>query len=82
VVKPQTWYLVELKALQGTGTGELHVYLNAVETLTATGLMNYQNNGIDHVSVGGGITADQAITWYCTGAIASTGNIGSQHNSH
>ncbi len=65
------WYLVELKASQGAGDGEVRFYLNNAETLTATGLTNDNNAGIDHVSVGGGITADQPIAWYCGGAVAA-----------
>ena len=77
-VQPNTWYLVELKAVQGAGNGEVHFYLNNVETLSATGLTNNNNTGIDHVSVGGGITADRAISWYCASAAASTEYIGPQ----
>jgi hypothetical protein len=77
-VEPNVWYLVELKAVQGAGTGEAHFYLNDVEVLNATGLINNNNPGIDHVSVGGGITADQSLTWYCAGAIASTEHVGPQ----
>jgi hypothetical protein len=75
-VSPDTWYLVELKAVQGAGNGEAHFYLNNVETLNATGLTNDSNQGINHVSVGGGITSDQPITWYCASAIASTQYVG------
>jgi hypothetical protein len=74
-VQAGTWYLVELKALQGAGDGEAHFYLNNVETLKATGLTN-NNSGIDHVSIGGGITADQPITWYCGGAVAAQTYVG------
>ncbi|MCW4000691.1 MAG: hypothetical protein NWE93_10665 [Candidatus Bathyarchaeota archaeon] len=74
-----TWYLVELKAVRGNGTGEVHFYLNDKETLNATGLVNCNNAGIDHVSVGGGVTANQAVCWYCTSAIASTQYIGPKH---
>ena len=77
-VQPQRWYLVELKAVQGAGNGEVHLYLNDVETLNAAALTNNKNSGIDHVSIGGGITADQPITWYCAGAIAATGYVGPQ----
>jgi hypothetical protein len=75
-VQAGTWYLVELKALQGAGDGEAHFYLNNVETLNATGLTNNNNAGIDHVSIGGGITADQPITWYCGGAVAAQTYVG------
>jgi hypothetical protein len=75
-VQAETWYLVELKAVQGAGDGEAHFYLNNVETLNATGLTNNGNAGIDHVSIGGGITADQPITWYCGGAIAAQTYVG------
>ncbi len=75
-VSSDTWYLVELKAVRGAGDGEVHFYLNNVEALNATGLINTNNAGIDHVSVGGGITADQPVTWYCASAIASTEHIG------
>jgi outer membrane biosynthesis protein TonB len=74
-VSPNTWYLIELEATQGNKTGEIHFYLNDVETLNATCLIN-NHNGIDHVSVGGGITADQPISWYCDSAVASTEHIG------
>ena len=77
-VEPNVWYLVELKAVQGAGIGEAHFYLNDVEVLNAAGLTNDNNPGIDHVSVGGGITADQSLTWYCAGAIASTEHVGPQ----
>jgi hypothetical protein len=76
-VSPNTWYLVELKAAEGAGNGEAHFYLNDLETLNATGLTN-TNNGIDHVSVGGEITADQPVTWYCNSAIAATQYVGPQ----
>ena len=75
-VLTDTWYLVELNAVEGAGNGEVHLFLNDVETLNATGLTNNLNSGIDHISVGGGITADQAITWYCASAAASTGHVG------
>jgi hypothetical protein len=75
-VQAGTWYLVELKAVQGAGNGEAHFYLNNVETLNATGLTNNDNAGIDHVSIGGGITADQPITWYCGGAVAAQTYVG------
>ncbi|HSV49984.1 MAG TPA: hypothetical protein VLH35_06675 [Candidatus Acidoferrales bacterium] len=75
-VQEDTWYLVELKAIQGNGTGEVHFYLNNVEALNATGLVNNNNSGINHVSIGGGITADNPVTWYCGGAIAATQYIG------
>ncbi len=75
-VLPNTWYLVELNAVEGAGNGEVHLFLNDAETLNATGLTNNLNSGIDHVSVGGGITADQAITWYCASAVASTEHVG------
>ena len=75
-VLPNTWYLVELNAVQGAGNGQVHLFLNDVETLNATGLTNDNNSGIDHVSVGGGITADQAISWYCASAAASTQHVG------
>ncbi len=71
-----TWYLVELKAVQSAGNGEVHFYLNDVEILNATNLTNNHNDGINHVSVGGGITADQPVTWYCASAVASTEHIG------
>jgi len=77
-VSPNVWYLIELKAVQGTDNGEVHFYLNDEEILNATGLANNNNNGIDHVSVGGGITADQAVTWYCASAVASTEHVGPQ----
>ena len=77
-VEPNMWYLVELKAVQGAENGEVHFYLNDVEILNALGLTNNNNSGIDHVSVGGGIAADQAITWYCASAIASTEHVGPQ----
>lgn len=77
-VEPNVWYLVELKAVQGAGTGEAHFYLNDVEVLNAAGLTNNNNPGIDHVSVGGGITADQSLTWYCASAMASTEHVGPQ----
>jgi hypothetical protein len=77
-VSADVWYLIELKAVQGPGNGEAHLYLDNQELLTATGLSNDNNNGIDHVSVGGGITADQAVTWYCASAVASTEYIGPQ----
>jgi hypothetical protein len=70
-VHADTWYLVELKAKQGAGDGEVRFYLNDVETLAATGLTNSNNAGIDHVSIGGGITVDQPITWYYGGAVAA-----------
>jgi hypothetical protein len=75
-VQADTWYLVELKAIQGNGTGEVHFYLNNAEALNATGLVNNNNSGINHVSIGGGITADQPVTWYCGGAVAATQYIG------
>jgi hypothetical protein len=75
-VSSNTWYLVELKAVQGAGNGEVHFYLNNIDTLNATNLTNNNNSGIDHVSVGGGITSDQAVSWFCTSAIASTDHIG------
>jgi len=75
-VSANTWYLVELKAVQDAKYGEIHFYLNNIETLTATNLANNNNEGINHVSVGGGITADQAVSWFCTSAIASTEHIG------
>jgi len=71
-VSPNTWYLVELKGTQGAGNGEVHFYLNDIEILNATNLSNTHNPGIDHISVGGGITAEQPVTWYCASAIAST----------
>jgi hypothetical protein len=77
-VLPNVWYLVELKAVRGAGNGEAHFYLNDEEILNATGLTNNHNNGIDHVSVGGGVTADQPVSWYCASAIASTQYIGPQ----
>jgi hypothetical protein len=77
-VSSNTWYLVELQAVQGAGNGEVHFYLNNVETLNALGLTNNNNSGIDHVSIGGGITADQAVSWYCAGAVASTEYVGPQ----
>lgn len=75
-VSAGTWYLVELHGIQGSGDGEVHFYLNNVETLNATGLTNNVNPGIDHVSIGGGITADQPVTWYCGGAVAATKYVG------
>ncbi len=75
-IQPGTWYLVELKAVQGSGNGEAHFYLNNVETLTATGLTNNHNIGLNHVSIGGGITADRAISWYYASAVASTEYVG------
>lgn len=75
-VQAGTWYLVELQAIQGNGTGEARFYLENQETLNATGLVNDHNAGIDHVSIGGGITADQPVTWYCGGAVAATAYIG------
>jgi hypothetical protein len=75
-VSADTWYLVEVKAIQGGGDGEVHFYLNNVETLSATGLTNNLNAGIDHVSIGGGITADQPVIWYCGGAVAATQYVG------
>ena len=80
-VLTNTWYLVELKAVQDAEYGEVHFYLNNIETLTATNLTNNNNEGIDHVSVGGGITADQAVSWFCTSAIASTEHIGPKHTT-
>ena len=80
-VAADNWYLIELKAVQGAGNGEVHFYLNAVETLNATGLINNSNSGIDHVSVGGGITADQPISWYCASAVASTQYVGPQQST-
>jgi hypothetical protein len=53
-------------------------YLDNVETLNASGLINNNNLGIDHVSVGGGITADRPVSWYCAGAVASTEYVGPQ----
>jgi hypothetical protein len=75
-VQSDTWYLVELKAVRGNGTGEVHFYLNNAEALNATGLTNIHNTGIDHLSVGGGVTANQPVTWYCTNTLASTEYIG------
>ena len=75
-IQAGTWYLVELKAVEGVGNGEAQFYLNNVETLNASGLTNNDNAGIDHVSIGGGITADQAITWYCGGAVAAQTYVG------
>jgi hypothetical protein len=75
-VLPNIWYLVELKAVQGAGNGEVHFYLDNIDTLNATNLTNNNNPGIDHVSVGGGITTDQAVSWFCTSAIASTDHVG------
>jgi len=75
-VSADTWYLVEIKAIQGGGDGEVHFFLNNVETLSATGLTNNANAGIDHVSIGGGITADQPVIWYCGGAVAATQYVG------
>jgi len=80
-VQSGTWYLVELKAIQGNGTGEVRFYLNNQETLNATGLKNDHNAGIDHVSIGGGITADKPVTWYCGGAVAATAYIGPESSS-
>jgi hypothetical protein len=77
-VLANTWYLVELSAVQGAGNGEVHLFLNDVETLNVTGLTNNMNSGIDQFTVGGGITADQAISWYCASAVASTGHVGPQ----
>lgn len=75
-VQAQTWYLVELKGVQAAGSGEVHCYVNDVEILSATELTNNHNSGIDHVSVGGGISADHPIAWYCASAVASTEHIG------
>jgi hypothetical protein len=75
-VSAGTWYLVELQGIQGSGDGEVHFYLNNQETLNATGLTNNANPGIDHVSIGGGITADQPVKWYCGGAVAATKYVG------
>ncbi len=75
-VAAQTWYLVELKGVQANGTGEVHCYVNDEEILNATNLTNNYNSGIDHVSVGGGVSADKPIVWYCASAIASTEHIG------
>ncbi len=75
-VSADKWYLVEIKAIQGGGDGEVHFYLDNVETLSATGLTNNANAGIDHVSIGGGITADQPVVWYCGGAVAATQYVG------
>jgi hypothetical protein len=75
-VQAGTWYLVELKAVQGAGNGEAHFYLNNAETLNASGLTNNDSAGIDHVSIGGGITANQPITWYCGGAVAAQTYVG------
>jgi hypothetical protein len=80
-VSPNIWYLVELKAVQDAKYGEIHFYLNNIETLTATNLSNNNNEGIDHVSVGGGITADQAVSWFCTSAIASTEHVGPKQST-
>jgi hypothetical protein len=77
-VTANTWYLVELQAVQGAGNGEVRFYLDNVETLNASGLTNNNNLGIDHVSVGGGITADRPVSWYCAGAVASTEYVGPQ----
>ena len=74
IVLSNHWYLVELNAVEGAGKGEVHLFLDDVETLNATALTN-NNSGIDHVSVGGGITADQAITWYCASVAASTEHV-------
>jgi hypothetical protein len=75
-VSANTWYLVEINAIQGGGDGEVHFYLDNIETLSATGLTNNANAGIDHVSIGGGITADQPVVWYCGGAVAATQYVG------
>jgi hypothetical protein len=75
-VQANTWYLVELKAVQGAGNGEVHFYLDNAEILNAIGLTNNHNAGIDHVSIGGGITADQPIAWYCGGAVAAQTYVG------
>lgn len=75
-VSANTWYLVEINAIQGGGNGEVHFYIDNVETLSATGLTNNANAGIDHVSIGGGITADQPVVWYCGGAVAATQYVG------
>lgn len=75
-VQADTWYLVELQAIEGDGSGEVHFYLNNVDALSATGLVNNNNAGIDHISIGGGITADQPVIWHCGGAVASTQYIG------
>lgn len=75
-VQAQTWYLVELKGVQAAGSGEVHCYVNDEEILSATELTNNHNSGIDHVSVGGGISADHPIAWYCASAVASTEHIG------
>ncbi len=80
-VATQTWYLVELKGVQGAGTGEVHFYVNDEEILSAANLTNNHNLGIDHVSVGGGISADQPVTWYCASAVASTEHVGPKLDS-
>jgi hypothetical protein len=80
-VAPNTWYLVELKGIQGAGTGEVHLYLNDAELLSAQNLTNNHNAGIDHVSVGGGITADQPVAWYCASAVASTEYVGPKESA-
>ena len=64
------WYTIELDTAQGNGNGTIHFRVNGVETLTALNLNNNQN-GIDHISVGGGITADRPITWYCASVQAT-----------
>ena len=51
IVLSNHWYLVELNAVEGAGKGEVHLFLDDVETLNATALTN-NNSGIDHVSVG------------------------------
>ena len=80
-VSPNTWYLVELKAVQDAEFGEVRFYLNNIEALTVTNLTNNNNTGINQVSVGGGITADQAVSWFCASAIASTDHIGPRQAS-
>jgi hypothetical protein len=80
-VAANTWYLVELKGTQSAGNGEVHFYLNDVEILAAQNLTNNHNAGIDHVSVGGGITADQPVAWYCASAVASTEYVGPKEST-
>ncbi len=75
-VSNQKWYLVELRAIQGNGDGEVHFYIDNVESYNATGLTNNNNSGINHVSIGGGITSTQPVTWYCAGAVAATQYVG------
>ena len=80
-VEEDTWYLVELKAIQGGGDGEVHFYLNNAEEYNATALTNNNNSGINNVSIGGGISAGQPVTWYCAGSVAGTEYIGPKQST-